>query len=225
MYNIIQKILRFAAPHDCIICQKEGDLICNSCRYEHMITVASRCAWCHKLQPDSRTCKNCRKNLGVTNLWVSVNYSGLAKELVYQTKFYGKREGALIMAQSICDNMPYLKPDTVVISVATASSRMRQRGFDHTKILASEFAALRDLKYTNCLQKIGQKRQVGANRSTRLEQIEGSFSVIRPSRIVGRDVILVDDVLSTGATIAECAAVLRAAGAKSIKAAVFAQKT
>jgi predicted amidophosphoribosyltransferase len=105
--------------------------------------------------------------------------------------------------------------------VPTASKRVRQRGFDHAELLAKKFALLRGLPFRNLLKRVSQSRQFGADRITRKQQIKGVFKY--NYRLSGEIVLLIDDVVSTGATIEESAKFLKEAGAKRIHVAVFAR--
>jgi predicted amidophosphoribosyltransferase len=77
------------------------------------------------------------------------------------------------------------------------------------------------LSYADCLRRSGQTHQVGASRDRRLEQLQAAFRVkdLRPADTI----ILVDDVLTTGATLEAAAITLKQAGACTVEAAVFAQ--
>ena len=115
-------------------------------------------------------------------------------------------------------------PDYIVVPVPTATSRLRQRGFDHSALLAKSISRNLRLPYSAALGRLGQERQLGAPRSQRLAQPAGNYFIKRPAEITGRDVLLIDDVITTGGTIIECAKILRAAGARHVDALVFAKK-
>jgi predicted amidophosphoribosyltransferase len=74
------------------------------------------------------------------------------------------------------------------------------------------------------LKRLGSARQVGANREVRLTQLQGAFYVSRPERVHGKDILLVDDIVTTGGSIEQAAQALRQAGARSVAAAIFAKK-
>ena len=110
----------------------------------------------------------------------------------------------------------------LVVPIPTATTRVRQRGYDQAKLLARAIARQTGLRYTNCLVRQGQAHQVGASRQARHNQLEGALRVKKT--VQGVCIILVDDVTTTGATLEAAASVLRQAGAQQIEALTFAYK-
>ena len=156
-------------------------------------------------------------------VWVATEYEGAAKDLVHKFKFERAKSAAKIIAQYLDERLPYIKPDVVVTHLPTATARARVRGYDQGELIAREFAALRGLLFLPLLARSGQSRQVGASRKQRLMQLEQSFMPVKVAFIKRAHILLIDDVLTTGATLETAAKVLKLAGAKSINAAVFAQ--
>ena len=105
----------------------------------------------------------------------------------------------------------------------TATSRVRQRGYDQAKLLARALARQAGLPYLDCLARVGQTHQVGATREQRLRQLQAAFRVRRPNAVRSAYLLLVDDVSTTGATLELAATILKSAGARRVDAIVFAQ--
>jgi ComF family protein len=114
--------------------------------------------------------------------------------------------------------------DYLVVPVPTATARVRERGFDHTDLLAKQIAIILRLSEAKALRRLGQTRQLGSKREDRLIQLSGNFAVKNPHRARGQDILLVDDVVTTGGSIIAAAKALRVAGAKSVDALIFAKK-
>ena len=144
------------------------------------------------------------------------------KQLIHDFKFERKQAVAPIMARLMAESLPYLPADTIVTHVPTATSRVRQRGYDHARLLAKFLAKEAGLAYLPLLARVGQARQVGAKRQTRLSQLDGAFRVIGP--VQKAPIVLVDDIVTTGATLATATRCLKSSGAKVVDAVVFAQK-
>lgn len=121
--------------------------------------------------------------------------------------------------------LPYIAPKTLIVPVPTASVRIRQRGYDHAALLSRHLAStLGGCNWPGAVIRLGQSRQVGASRAQRHVQLKNAF-LTRPSgALSGADVLLVDDVVTTGATLEAVALKLKQAGAKTVNAVVFAQK-
>lgn len=114
--------------------------------------------------------------------------------------------------------------DYLAVHVPTALSRARHRGFDHSKLLAKSIARSAKLDYSDLLGRTGNTRQVGASKAVRLGQAKGQYYIKNQKKAAGRNILLVDDVVTTGATLKECANILRKAGAKRVDALVFAKR-
>ncbi len=223
---LFDRLVGLIAPHDCISCGDEGSVLCEYCRPEVLPGIPERCYRCHAQSRDSRTCSTCRRVSGLSSVWVTTEYDGHAKELIGLLKFGRAIAASKIITKQLDDVLPYLSEDTIVVSVPTASTRVRQRGYDQSALIARHLASLRGLQYVPGLVRMGQSRQVGANRKERLQQLKNAFrvSMRRQNELRDAQILLVDDILTTGATLESAAQVLKKAGAKSVVAAVFAQK-
>lgn len=146
-------------------------------------------------------------------------YKDYVKALIKEFKFKGRRGAAQEIAKILKDLVP--KGDIVLVHIPTATQRIRERGYDHAKLLARALAAEAGLPHSSLLARTSQQRQLGAARSDRLKNISGAFRVT--GDVKGVHILLVDDVVTTGATLSEAARILRAAGAKHVDAVVFAQ--
>ncbi|HEY2480050.1 MAG TPA: hypothetical protein VGI17_15150 [Solirubrobacterales bacterium] len=157
---------------------------------------------------------------GIDRVWSSASHEGVARSLVGALKF----RHLLPVAGLMAERMHWLAPGHLlggaVVPVPAAPPRMRRRGFDPAGELAAALAALLEVEPAPCLARRGSGHQVGRRRAERIG---------RPPRIEAlgeapRSVLLVDDVLTTGATLTSCAAALRAAGARRIVALTFTRR-
>jgi ComF family protein len=155
---------------------------------------------------------------------VTTAYEGVYEELLFALKFDCKRQAAESIADIMCKSELEIEDGTIICPVPTAPSRIRQRGFDHTKLIAKRTSEKTGLKNISLIKRHTNTRQFGASRVNRLKQMENEFYFDKDCIVENKDILLVDDVLTTGATLSGCARVLKKAGAKSVKAIVFAQK-
>ncbi len=106
----------------------------------------------------------------------------------------------------------------LVIPVPLHKRRLRERGFDQATLLARSLSKRNGLELS--LYNLRRRRftmpQYGLTLRAREANVRGAFDLKKPEQIKGRDVLLVDDVYTTGATVKECARVLRRAGAKEV---------
>ena len=102
-----------------------------------------------------------------------------------------------------------------VVPMATTAWHRLDRGFGHTTCLARSLAARLDRRcLANALRRVGRfKRQGGLDEESRRTNVVGTIAVNRPEFIRGRTVLVVDDIMTTGSTLAECVRVLKSAGA------------
>jgi ComF family protein len=121
---------------------------------------------------------------------------------------------------------PPLNRATVIVPVPLHTQRERERGFNQAEVLARELARRINLPLVdNCLLRVVQteRHRAGMDARARRESVTGAFALISPRRIAGESVLLIDDVLTTGATLSACAEVLRDGGAKEVLALTLAR--
>jgi predicted amidophosphoribosyltransferase len=157
---------------------------------------------------------------GLDKAWSSAPHEGVARNLVAALKF----RRLLPVADLMADRIQWLAPahmlSGAIVPVPPAPSRLRRRGFDPAGELAAALAERLEAPLENCLVRRGGRRQVGRRRSERL----GQPPRIHSAGTAPRSVLLVDDVLTTGATLSACAQALRAAGAARVVAVTFARR-
>ncbi len=173
-------------------------------------------------------CGSCRRRLrplgpaaASASVWAAVAYEGPARDLVGALKF----RGALALADSMAALMAAAAPAErlrgALVPVPLHPARRRRRGFNQAELLARALGRRTGLPVSDCLVRGGSNlRQVGRGRVGRLAGPAGSVGVRGP---VPARAVLVDDVVTTGATLAACFAALRDAGCEEVTALVFAR--
>jgi ComF family protein len=144
------------------------------------------------------------------------------KRLLWGLKFHGQRAVAPLLAQRM---KSYIVPASIdlLVPIPTATSRVRQRGYDQAVLLTQELSRQSGLPSSRLLKRHGQAHQVGASRRQRLLQLRAAFRVSKQHHLTGKNILLVDDVLTTGATLEAAAAALKATGARRVYGIVAAQ--
>jgi ComF family protein len=126
---------------------------------------------------------------------------------------------ALALAECLGDKLPFADEDyDIVIPVPLHRSRLRWRGFNQAALLASAVARRleRPLDVTTLVRMRATPPQTSADHRERQLNVRRAFAVKRPGRVANRCVLLIDDVMTTGATVDECARTLLAAGARRV---------
>ncbi len=229
--SVLESAIGWLAPATCVGCGVEGSALCISCSATEILPHGQRCWRCGAISEGGRTCKRCRQVGSPRYVWISTDYEGVAKKLVQKYKFGQLRAVATSIATVMAETFLSFnsdaeigKLDYLVVAVPTATSRVRQRSFDHAGLLAKSVARRLRLQSCPALGRIGQARQLGTSRSVRLAQPAGSYFIRDAKAINGRNVLLIDDVLTTGATLQAATSALRRAGAKRVDALVFAKR-
>ncbi|HSX45278.1 MAG TPA: phosphoribosyltransferase family protein [Candidatus Saccharimonadales bacterium] len=221
---VLERLISVIAPFNCLSCGQEGSLICSNCA-SLVLPLPSRCYICKAVTENFQVCKRCRSKSRLNHVWVATEYSDLAKELLHFYKFERGQSANRAISSYMSTTLPLFEKPPLLVPVPTATSRLRMRGYDHTKLLAKAISSQTGYSYESLVGRLGQSRQVGAHREERLKQLGLAFYVKHPKHVQGQSIILIDDIVTTGGTLESVARVLRQAGAKSVNALVFAQKS
>ncbi|MBS1888436.1 MAG: ComF family protein [Actinobacteria bacterium] len=205
--GVLQVASTLVAPPLCVACGR-------GCRAEAVL-----CTRCSR-SLGAATPILARGPQGVDRAWSSAPHDGVARSLVGALKF----RRLLPVAGLMADRMHWLAPGHLlggaVVSVPAAPSRLRHRGFDPAGELAAALAAQLETDLVSCLARRGLGHQVGRTRAERIARAPRIEAIGEAPR----SVLLVDDVLTTGATLTSCAMALREAGAKRVVALTFTRR-
>lgn len=219
----MERIVSVFTPYNCIICGYERSIVCEACLPLICPAVPSRCYICHASTIDFAVCAKCRPSSKLRRVYVRSELSGTPKQLVHGLKYSNVQSIAVIMAnfmvQILSDSSSIL-----IIPVPTATSRLRHRGYDHTELIANQVSRTIGTRKVSALIRLSQSRQVGAKRSLRVAQLKDAYRILKHISLIGEHVLLVDDVVTTGATLEAVATLLKADGVKTIDAVIFSQK-
>ena len=216
---MLSSLVDWLAPTECAGCGRAGERLCSDCQVRAVTPHPPTCWNCNRLSAGWQTCARCRRSSALTGAFVGGRYDGVLKELIVSLKFNRDQSAARSAANLLT---PLLSPADFdeVTSVPSAPGRRRQRGFNQSALIAKEVARQLALPYRPALGRWRAAEQIGARRNERFIQVDGAFYAIR--QVSGR-ILIVDDVLTTGATLNACAKALKAAGAIQVWAAAVAK--
>ncbi len=162
------------------------------------------------------------------------SYDNVLRDLVHLLKFQQVRPAAAVLGRMLAETIANLEQTMpagtiLVVPVPLHRRKRAQRGFNQAETIAR--GALKQLshprRFALCSGVLVRRRetgsQIGLTRHQRRENLRGAFAVSDPTRILNRDILLVDDVYTTGTTASECARVLRRAGAARVWVATVAR--
>jgi len=202
----------------------------------------TRCCFCHRFTGKNiPVCKNCQPKYPDLSReaqcrilrrdvksYSPLRYEGNVREALLRYKFSSVTAYARIFAgyMTQCLDEHGITCD-VVTWVPLSRKRYRRRGFDQAQLLAKKLAAQEGWPLERLLKKTRDTRaQSGLkSREQRQANAAGAYGIIHPERAAGKDVLLVDDIVTSGATLQECARILKLAGAKSVTAVTVASRT
>jgi ComF family protein len=237
-------------PSDCRLCgapltNVSRVPVCESCLCSILPISVPQCCVCGEVLPlryeftqGEARCADCSVDPPLFARAVAYGaYDTGLREMIHLLKYGQVRPASNVLGRMLAEVIEPLDGDwegrvPVVIPVPLHAEKMRQRGFNQSELVAG--AALRclrrkglmpelSLNITTLIRRRATASQVGMSVEQRQANIRGAFKVLRPDQVAQRDVLLVDDVFTTGATVSECTRVLRRAGAVNVYVATVAR--
>lgn len=176
---------------------------------------------CHQCRIDAPPASISQKKLPFVDSWASIwYYEEKARSSILRYKFYGARSNARGYGRLLAMKLLQLHPEgfDVLTWVPVSKLRKLRRGYDQVQLLADAVGKELDMPPVQLLVKTRHNRpQSGIDGyAHRRANVLGVYRAVQPEQIQGKRVLLLDDVITTGATLSECARVLLTAGAKEI---------
>ena len=213
-------------PPRCVTCRAWGAFVCAACAEQMVRAQHPRCGVCWQPSADTR-CEVCRHAEPAFTAVRSVyDFSGPARALVHALKFGGVSALAPEMAVQMSELLRGWRPDvSAIVPVPMAGVRKRKRGYNQSELLAREIGRLTGVPViTSAVVRLAGPAQVEQpDADARRRNARGAFRAGR-AKLAG-DVLIVDDVTTTGATLDACSRALQSAGADRVFGLTFARES
>ncbi len=224
-------------PHYCLSCNKhienkehiEG--VCLECLEKISFIDAPFCVSCGKNLNDNRFCfcSNCKNSTyEFSRSWSVCKYEGIMLKLIHQFKYKGftklHRLFSQLMIEFIQKHIPIDKIDCI-IAVPLYKKRLQDRGFNQAHLLSEPIAEYFKKDYfKNTVHRFkNTPSQTKLDKYKRFNNLKNAFCVKEHSRIKNKNIMIIDDVFTTGATVSELSAALKNTGANSVVSLTLAQ--
>jgi ComF family protein len=243
--GVAESLFATLFPSDCRLCGSpliniSRLPVCRLCVAEMRRIAGNVCSVCgervpgpYALNAGETLCPLCRRlQPPFVKAAAYGSYDGGLRELIHLLKYEQVRPAAAVLGRMLAEAVSGMESGSsrrVVVPVPLHPRKLRQRGFNQSELIAQQalkFAAGSGRQVLN--PRVLQRRretqsQIGLTRHQRRENLRSAFAVPRPEEIAGREILLVDDVFTTGTTVSECARVLLRAGASKIFVATVAR--
>ena len=234
--TLYQTVVNLCYPPFCVSCRiaLESGWLCPGCAQGAANIESPFCRVCSRPYAGQISgefcCPDCEMNPpGLECAVTAYLATGVVRDLIHRFKYSGEfyLRNVLVdwLEETLEDPRLHNEPVDALVPVPLHPARIRERGYDQVQALAnllgrrsghSVWCCLRRSRYT--------ESQTRFSRAERLRNLHNAFDLRKGSGVVGKNLLLVDDVLTTGSTLDECARVLRRRGAKSVRAVTVARR-
>ncbi len=225
-----RSLIRILYPANCVLCRTslvlEETYLCATCSQKIEPLKAPTCIRCaHPIPPyrsQRSTCSQCRLERPYYDQgFALVPYQEPIKDIFHQVKFQKKLWLLKIFFDRLqATTFPQIENYEMIVPVPLDSKRERERNFNQALVIAQMLKRSNQKNAPQILNIIQKKKktlpQSQLKRDERLNNLEGAFSIKKNGMVRGKQVLLVDDIVTTGSTINECAKVLKENGAERV---------
>jgi len=225
-------------PSFCHLCkaplEESGErVVCGACVAKLIPRKGPHCLRCGRFQPgpgEDHLCARCQVEAPPFSVHRSCGvYGGVLKDIILLFKYrkYAPLSLPLAHFAGVClaEDAQLWDGAEFLVPVPLHPSRRRERGFNQARLLARDLASICGIPVlaSVLIKTRNAPTQAGLRAADRERNVRSAYAVKRPQEVRGRTLILVDDVTTTGATLRECAKMLKKAGAKDVRGITLAQ--
>ncbi|MBN1643683.1 MAG: ComF family protein [Dehalococcoidales bacterium] len=227
MVNVLPQLIQLKGaaldllfPRFCVGCGREGDFICNSCLTSLARIEPPVCPKCGRPQKNYGLCSSCLDwQSDIDGIRSPFKFEGVMRKAIHDFKYRNLRAITVTLARLLNDYLVANPiPCDVLVPVPLHDKRVRERGYNQSSLLAGELGKLTGLPVNeDCLARVGHNLPQAKTGSVeeRRQNVKGIF-ICRNNILKDRDVLLIDDVATSGATLNACAAALKEIGVPTV---------
>jgi ComF family protein len=234
--ELFQAAVSLLYPATCTVCGKQvrgGEYLCDGCEAKVIRIVPPFCETCSEPFEGSIntafSCANCaHRTIYFDAAVAAYRGRGIVRDVIHEFKYNRQIHLRHLVAHwlraALDDERLRSRRFDVVVPVPLHPARQRERGFNQASLLAELLSAHTSIPCGPLLKRIRYTTtQTALDRSERMENLHNAFRLRKNVDVRGLCVLLIDDVLTTGSTLSECARILKRAGARSVHAATAAR--
>lgn len=232
------KLLDLIFPKYCVNCKKFGDFLCVNCFSRLSYDTKNICLVCGNPSYDGLTHPRCLKKYTIDGSFTGVVFNSVSKKLIYQFKYQPYLSSLAsyltdLLYESLIQNEEFnrilrsTQNDILLIPIPLSSKRFKKRGYNQAEVLAKGLSKKFGFLVCNGLERIKETRsQVGLDKEKRRENVKGAFAIKKKfeNYFKSKNVVLIDDVLTTGSTFSEAGSILKRNGSAKVWAIAFARE-
>lgn len=229
---LIDRALFYLSVPKCVCCRKrldfDDDVFCPECSLEFSKNIQRNCSRCSKILSECVCSNEHLRSHGIKSVVKVYRYvrrpdTEPQNKLIYSLKQDGRADvvkfSAELLARSLLLSVPNIK-ECVITAVPRRRAAVLEYGYDHAERLAREASKLTGAEYVPILKSLSKKPQKSLHRELRLRNVK--FAIKKRANIKGRPLILIDDIITSGASMGAAADVVRQLRPKSIIGAALA---
>jgi len=230
-FDLLEAAVSLLYPPVCTICGRTvraGEYLCNDCEAKTIRIVPPFCEKCSESFEGSIsepfTCANCaHRTMHFDAAVAAYRGRGVVRQIIHEFKYGRQIHLQHLVARWLCsaldDERLRGRKFDVIIPVPLHASRQRERGFNQAKLIAQLLSVDSSIPAKPLLKRVRYTTtQTALDRAERMENLHNAFRLRKKADVRALRVLLVDDVLTTGSTLSECARVLKRAGVLSVHA-------
>ena len=220
-------LIDFVFPKKCVGCHSEGQYLCQGCKAKIVLIQKPFCPICHRITPEGQYCPRHRKTFNLTGVIIAAYYESPLKEAIqiskYQKVYTLYEELAEILLQRLVQGLP--RGRLILCPMPLHRIKKLSRGFNQAEILTKLLASELEIPILAGLVRTkNTQAQTLLSKNERFNNVKDAFQFHGdPIKIKEKTILLIDDVVTTGATLSAAAAPLQLAGARNVWGVVLAK--